>query len=209
VHTDPPIYLVDDFLSLEARPSRGGPRCQRGRARATKAPQRPCRCCRAAAAPRAAPRRAARVRAADARRGAPQECDALIAASDGRLQDAHVVGRGDGLTNSFGYRQARAARRDCMRGRAARLRARARPAPSGCRRRTRLRADRRGRPAARQGKTPGRTSRTCTLAKNEVEFLIAKARARRARRRPAARPMHRVSIPSHRFRPAGRAPRRR
>jgi hypothetical protein len=27
-----------------------------------------------------------------------------------------------------------------------------------------------------QGKTPGRTSRTCTLAKIEVEFLIAKAR---------------------------------
>jgi hypothetical protein len=39
-----------------------------------------------------------------------QECDTLISASDGRLQDAHVVGRGDGLTNSFGYRQARAAR---------------------------------------------------------------------------------------------------
>ena len=38
-----------------------------------------------------------------------EECAALIAASDGRLQDAHVVGRGDGATNSFGYRQARAA----------------------------------------------------------------------------------------------------
>ena len=29
---------------------------------------------------------------------------------------------------------------------------------------------------AAQGKTPGRTSRTCTLAKPEVEFLIRKAR---------------------------------
>ena len=36
-----------------------------------------------------------------------EECEALIDASDGRLQDAHVVGRGDGATNSFGYRQAR------------------------------------------------------------------------------------------------------
>jgi hypothetical protein len=32
--------------------------------------------------------------------------------------------------------------------------------------------------AAAQGKTPGRTSRTCTLAKPEVEFLIRKARSR-------------------------------
>jgi hypothetical protein len=53
VHAEPPVYLVDGFLSAE-------------------------------------------------------ECDALVAASDGRLQDAHVVGRGDGATNSFGYRQVSA-----------------------------------------------------------------------------------------------------
>ena len=49
--------------------------------------------------------RASFAAAAAAAAAAPQECDALVAASDGRQQDAHVVGRGDGLTNSFGYRQ--------------------------------------------------------------------------------------------------------
>lgn len=62
----------------------------------------------------------------------PEQCDRLICLSFGRLQDAHVVGRGEGATNTFGYRQ---------------------------------------------GKTPGRTSRTCTLSKEEAAFLIAKAEA--------------------------------
>ena len=56
VHAEPPVYLVDGFLS-------------------------------------------------------ESECAALMDAADGRLQDAHVVGRGDGATNSFGYRQARHATR--------------------------------------------------------------------------------------------------
>ena len=38
------------------------------------------------------------------------QCDALVCASFGRLQPAHVVGRGDSV-NSFGYRQGRAAGR--------------------------------------------------------------------------------------------------
>jgi hypothetical protein len=49
-----------------------------------------------------------------------QECELLMAASEGRLQDAHVVGRGDGLTNSFGYRQVRPSRCVCCCAAAAR-----------------------------------------------------------------------------------------
>jgi hypothetical protein len=46
---------------------------------------------------------------------------------------------------------------------------------------------------AAQGKTPGRTSRTCTLAKPEVDFLIRKARPRlrRCARGACSRSLHR------------------
>ena len=97
IHSDPPLFLVPDFLSAE-------------------------------------------------------ECDRLIAASDGRLQDAHVVGKGDGQTNSFGYVQ---------------------------------------------GKTPGRTSRTCTLAKEEVGFLVEKAEVRC--KRDLATPRERETHPASRL----------
>jgi prolyl 4-hydroxylase len=68
------------------------------------------------------------------------ECDALICASFGRLQPAHVVGRGDGATNSFGYRQ---------------------------------------------GRTPGRTSRTCTLSKVDTAATVLMDKAVALTSKPA------------------------